>query len=112
MNDHFERNVRTAAVAGWWVVLVATVLFLINWLAYLYVLPNRPSWVLSLWGPDMSWEFVQNVWFWGIAAFKLIVWLMAMTALWLTLWARQLRNTPSARDRCPATRKGAASCEF
>ena len=32
------------------------------------------------------------VWFWGIAMLKFIVWLMVLIALWLTLWARQLRK--------------------
>jgi hypothetical protein len=93
MTDHFERHVRAAAVAGWWVVLAAAGLFTVSWLGYLYIVPARPSWLLTLWGPDISWEFVENVWFWGIAEFKLIVWLMAVAALWLTLWARQLRKT-------------------
>ena len=93
MTDHFERNVRAAAVAGWWVVLVAAGLFMVSWLGYLYIVPARPAWLLSLWGPDVSWEFVANVWFWGVAAFKLIV--------WLTLWARQLRKTRwRVRKRC------------
>jgi hypothetical protein len=92
MNDDFERKVRAAAVAGWWVVLAAAGLLLVSWIAYLVVIPARPEWLLVLWGPDLNWQYVQNVWFWAIATFKVIVWFMAMVALWLTLWARQLRR--------------------
>jgi hypothetical protein len=45
-----------------------------------------------MWGSDLSRAFIQNVWFWAIVAFKLIAWVMALAALWLTLWARQLQK--------------------
>jgi hypothetical protein len=64
-----------------------------SWLAYLAVISVQPPWLLSLLGPDLSWSFIQNVWFSAIVAFKLIVWLIALAALWLTLWARQLRRS-------------------
>ena len=52
----------------------------------------RPEWIRALWGLDVTWAFVQNVWFLVIVVFKFCVWLMALAALWLTLWARQLRK--------------------
>jgi hypothetical protein len=33
MNDDFQRRVRAAAIAGWWVVLVATGLLIVRWVA-------------------------------------------------------------------------------
>jgi hypothetical protein len=45
-----------------------------------------------MWGPGIDWPFVQQVWFWAIAVLKFITWLMALAAIWLTLWARQLRK--------------------
>jgi hypothetical protein len=92
MNDDFQRRVRAAAIAGWWVVLLATGLLIVSWIAYLTIISAQPPWLLSMWGPDLSWAFIQSVWFWAIVAFKLIVWVMALAALWLTLWARQLRK--------------------
>lgn len=92
MNDEFEKRVRTAAIAGWWVVLIAVGFIVLQWIIYLAVMEAKPAWILSLWGPGMDWSFVQTVWFWGIAVFKLIMWLMVLIALWLTLWARQLRK--------------------
>jgi hypothetical protein len=93
MNDIFEKRVRAAAVAGWWTLLIAVGFLLIQWILYLLVMSAHPAaWLLSLWGPNTTWSFVQTVWFWGIAIFKLCVGLLAMVVLWLTLWARQLRN--------------------
>jgi len=63
MNDTFEKKVRAAAVAGWWVILAAVVFLTRLWLLYLVVMSTQPAWVLALWGPDASWPFIQNVWF-------------------------------------------------
>lgn len=95
MNDSFERNVRAAAAAGWWAVLIAIAFIVLQWIVYLVVMNARPAWLLSMWGPNLDWAFVQTVWFWAIAFMKFIVWLMVLIALWLTLWARQLRKTAS-----------------
>ncbi len=92
MNDDFQTRVKAAAIAAWWVVLIATGLLIVSWVAYVVIISFQPPWLLSMWGPDLSWAYVQNVWFWAIVTFKMVVWLMALAALWLTLWARQLRK--------------------
>lgn len=92
MEDIFEKRVRAAAKAAWWTILVGIIFLVIQWFAYLGVMSVRPAWLLTLWGPDTTWPFVQVVWFWGTAVFKLFVWMVAVTALWLTLWARELRK--------------------
>ena len=99
MNDTFERKVRAAAVAGWWVVLISVAFIVLQWLVYLAIINARPAWFLSMWGPNLDWGFVQMVWFWAIAIMKFIMWLMVLIALWLTLWARQLRKGPDGRYR-------------
>jgi hypothetical protein len=92
MNDAFEKRVRTAGVALWWVVSIAVAFLVLQWIVYLAVMEARPAWVLSMWGPTVDWAFLQTVWFWAIAFLKLLVWLMVLIALWLTFWARQLRR--------------------
>jgi hypothetical protein len=94
MNDHFEKRIRAAAVAGWWTVLIAYALLLVTWVAYLAIVSIRPAWLLTMWGDgDVSWSFVQTVSLWFMGVFKLAIWLLILVALWLTLWARQLRKT-------------------
>ncbi len=92
MNDVFEKKVRAAAVAAWWVVLITVAFIVLQWLVYLAVMHARPVWVLSMWGPNTDWAFVQMVWFWAIVVMKFVLWLLVLIALWLTLWARQLRK--------------------
>ena len=92
MNDPFEKKVRAAAVAGWWVVLIAIGFLTLLWLIYLAVMSTHPAWLLAMWGPGTTWSFVQEVWFWVMAGVKLFVWLLILVVLWLTLWARQLRK--------------------
>jgi len=93
MNDLFEKKVRAAAVAGWWVVLIAYALLLVTWIAYLVIMSARPAWLLAMWGQgDVSWAFVQTVSLWFLAIFKFCIWVMILAVLWLTLWAGQLRK--------------------
>lgn len=94
--DPFERRVKSAAVAGWWTLLIAAAFLVVPWIAYLVAMNTRPAWVLSMWGPDVTWEFVQHVWFWMVAIFKLCVCVLALVVVWLTLWARQLRTRASS----------------
>jgi hypothetical protein len=92
MRDDFERRVSTAATAGWWVVLAAFVLLIWSWLAYLYVMSSKPQWMQSLWGNEVSWELIQNIWLCAMVIIKAAMWLMVLAILWLTLWGRQLRK--------------------
>jgi hypothetical protein len=92
MNDPFEKKVWAAGIAAWWVVLTGYLLLTVVWLVYLAIVTNRPAWLLAMWGQDVSWEFMQTVSLWFIGVFKLFLWFVFLTALWLTLWARQLRK--------------------
>jgi uncharacterized membrane protein YhaH (DUF805 family) len=92
MNEIFEKRVKAAAVAGWWTVLITVAFITLQWIIYVIVMSARPAWLLSMWGPDVDWAFVQRVWFWAIAILKFILWLMILVVIWLTLWARRLRK--------------------
>lgn len=91
MND-FEKKVRAAAVAGWWVVLIGYAFLTVIWLVYLAFVTARPNWLLAMWGQQVSWDFMQTLSLWFLGVFKLFLWLLLLLALWLTLWARQLRK--------------------
>lgn len=92
MSITFENRVRSAAVAGWWMLLIAAGFLTLQWIIYLLVMSARPAWLLAFWGPDITWQVVQQVWFWCLAILKLCLWLMALGILWLTLWAQQMRK--------------------
>jgi hypothetical protein len=92
MNDLFKKRVRAAAVAAWWVVLVGYALLTLTWGVYLILVTARPSWMLAMWGQNVTWDFMQTVSLWFLCVFKLFLWFLFLVALWLTLWARQLRK--------------------
>jgi hypothetical protein len=94
MNGVFAERVRSAAVAGWWTLLIASIFLTVQWLAYLTIIGSRPAWLLAFWGGgDMDWRTVQTIWIWVTAAFKMMVWVAAMLVIWLSLWARRLART-------------------
>lgn len=90
MNDEFPKRVRSAAIAGWWTLLIFVIFLSVVWLAYLGIIAHRPPFVQSLWGGS-DWATVQAVVLWAVAVFKIILYTAAMVVVWLTLWARKLR---------------------
>jgi hypothetical protein len=97
MNIDFESRLHSAAVAGWWALLIAVGIFLIQWVMYLILVPAQPNWVLTIWGPGADWNEVRTIWFWFLAGFKMFLLLVSFVLLWLTLWARQLRKRRAAQ---------------
>lgn len=53
---------------------------------------TQPVWVAFLWGPGATWESIRTVWFQALVFLKVTLWLLVLAALWLTLWAKQLRK--------------------
>jgi hypothetical protein len=92
MNDAVEMRIRSAAAAGWWTLLIGVAFLVVQWILYLAFMSSRPAWLLFLWGPNTSWETINQVWFWALVLFKVCLGLLALVSLWLTLWARQLRK--------------------
>jgi hypothetical protein len=92
MNDSFDKKVKAAAVAAWWVVLIGYALLTLTWGVYLILVIAQPAWMRAMWGQDVSWDFMQTVSLWFLSVFKLFLWFLFLAALWLTLWARQLRR--------------------
>ena len=97
--DAFAGKVRSAAIAGWWMLLVATGFMVVNWLGYIIVIRTRPDFLLAFWGSSRDWPIgwgeVQMIWFQMAATFKVIVWVLALVVIWLSLWARGLRKAQS-----------------
>lgn len=92
--EEFARRVRCAAVACWWTVLIAAVWLTVAWLAWLLILPNTALMksMAALWGGVDPASMPQMVViFFG--AFKGIVLVVVLAAIFLSIWARKLRNT-------------------
>jgi hypothetical protein len=65
MDDLFTNKVRTAAVAGWWTLLIAYCILLVQWLAYLLIMAKQPAGMLSIWGEGVTWSEIRTIWLWG-----------------------------------------------
>jgi len=50
MDELFIKNVKAAAAAGWWTVLIAYCILLIQWFAYFIIIPRQPAGMLCFWG--------------------------------------------------------------
>jgi hypothetical protein len=90
MNEDFAGRIRSAAIAGWWTILIGSLFLTFQWLASLALLSIKPGWLLTLWGPDITWKTVRTIWLWAMAIFKICLWLITLVVIWLSLWARRL----------------------
>jgi len=43
MDELFIKKVRSAAVAGWWTVLIAAGFLFLQWVIYLYIISAQPA---------------------------------------------------------------------
>ena len=72
MNDVFQQRVRAVtAIAGWWTVLIAIGFLAIVWFVFLALMCIRPTWMQPLFGPGVSWDYVQNAGFWAVSILML-----------------------------------------
>ena len=92
MNELFQKRVRAAAMAGWWTLLVAVGMLAFVTGGFLYLMRARPEWILSMCGPDMTWATMQTLGLWMIAVFRLLLWLLFLTTVWLTIWSAKLKR--------------------
>ena len=96
MNDPFAKRVAAASVAGWWTMLIMALLMLVSWGAFLLLTHLRPFWVLWVMGtgPAATWDSLQAFWLGLFGAWKIVALVLLLLVIWLSLWARRLKQTP------------------
>lgn len=90
MDELFIKKVKAAAAAGWWTILIAYCILLIQWCAYLIIIPRQPSGMLFFWGEGITWQEIRTTWLWAMIAYKICVAMMIFASIWLMIWAKQL----------------------
>ncbi len=90
MDEIFIKKVRAAAVAGWWTLLIAYCILLIQWFAYLLIMTRQPAGMLCFWGAGATWPEMRMIWLYAMVIYKISVGMMLFVVIWLTLWARRL----------------------
>ena len=88
MPESFAQVVRSAAVAGWWTVLIAAIWLTLVWLIWRRILKTKPAWLIRMWGVNLEWKEVQRLMIIFMAVVKLILLVCVLLCIWLTLWAR------------------------
>ena len=88
MSEEFAAVIRSAAVAGWWTVLIGVIWLTVAWLIWMQILRTKPAWLIRLWGGNLSWEQVQSVMITFMAVAKLILFVCVLGSIWLTLWTK------------------------
>jgi hypothetical protein len=61
MDEIFAKKVRAAEVAGWWTVLIAYCILLIQGFAYLLIIPRQSAGMLCFWGEGATWQEIRNI---------------------------------------------------
>jgi hypothetical protein len=92
MDATFERKLRAAISAGWRVLLVEVVFLTLVWAAYLTITGVHPTWMLALWGPDVTWSIVATISLQAIAACKVAIWFQVALLAWAWMWSSRLRK--------------------
>ena len=93
MADTFTARVRSAAVAGWWTILIMAVWMTLSWLAWIGMLSAKPDFMLAMWGGDaMTWAQMHEMVVTFFAVFKMVILTFLIATIWLSLRARQLRR--------------------
>ena len=87
MSEELRQIIYSAAVAGWWTVLIGIIWLTISWLIWRKILKAKPEWLRSLWGVDIDWKEIQSIMMTFMAVAKLILFVCLLASIWLTLWA-------------------------
>ena len=69
---------------------------MIQWLGYRLVMAAKTALVLSVRGPDATWDGIRTAWFQDLVLVKFSLWPLAFAAVLQTPWARQSRTPGSS----------------
>ncbi len=86
MSEELRQIIHSAAMAGWWTVLIGIIWLTISWLIWRKILKAKPEWLRSLWGVDIDWKEIQSIMMTFVAVAKLILFVCILASIWLTLW--------------------------
>jgi len=92
MNNAMSTNVKAAGNAAWCTVIIGAAWMSVAWLVFLVLTSLRPGWIITLWGGELTWPQVNMVMVYFFGAAKLLLFIAVLLAIWLTIWAKMLRQ--------------------
>jgi len=88
-----SKRVGSAAIAGWWTVLIVATWMTVAWFVWLAILNAKPDWLLRLWGGgDLDFSTIRTIVLCFFTAFKLLLFVLVIMTIWLTFWANRLKR--------------------
>jgi len=72
---------------------------MVRWLGYRLVMAAKTALVLSVRGPDATWDGIRTAWFQDLVLVKFSLWPLAFAAVLQTPWARPSRTTDQVPRR-------------
>lgn len=91
MEDLMHKRVRAAATAGWWALLVAVIMIVLQAIGANALAGMHPSWAPLLWG-GASIERIQRIVLNMMAVFRVLVVVMFIIVVWLSTWSCKLKR--------------------
>jgi hypothetical protein len=76
---------------------------------FVYVSTHQPRWLLGLWGSDMSWAELKDRWLDAFVAMRMLLFFLALGAVWTSIWSAGLRRRIRAERREPMITDAALS---
>ena len=95
MQSTFEQRLSSAVRAGWWTLLIALGVVLLQWIGTAMFISRQPAWFLRLWGPDMTWARIESMTMQFLLLFRLFVGAFATLLVWASLWSVMLKRRVS-----------------
>ena len=86
------QRTRSAAWALWVTVLFGVVWMALAYLVWLAIVSTEPTWLEVFYGGG-DWAFFRSAGLWLFAAFKLLLWILVLAAVFLTFWSRRLAKS-------------------
>ncbi len=92
MDDKLDKRLGAAVAAGWRTAVLGAVFFMIAWAIMITMLHYRPSWVLTVWGGQITWDDAREATIWFFTVLKLLWFLFILAIVYLAIWRSQLKK--------------------
>jgi hypothetical protein len=96
MQSTFEQKLSSAVRAGWWTLLIAVGMVLIQWIGTAAFISRHPGWFLRFWAPHMTWPQIERITMQFLLSFRVFVGIFATILIWASVWSLVLKRRVGA----------------
>src|SRR5262245_57581049 len=96
MQSQFEPRLSSAVRAGWWTLLIALGIILVQWIGSAVFIAGQPTWFRRFWAPDMTWAQIEHMTLQFLLLFRVFVGIFATVLVWASVWSLLLKRRAGA----------------